>query len=134
MARVRRLTAVLVTLGTLLSLSACGTSASLVVGTYKATIVTTAVSFQAQFFSGGTSAFSLVITADGHFVMESRYHPLVTWKGTWSESNDHVTLKTSKIEFNAVEKGDNLQQGRIEYLSRHEPTGYEQSWSAVRTG
>ncbi|HEY7946991.1 MAG TPA: hypothetical protein VID75_04905 [Acidimicrobiales bacterium] len=133
MNRFWRLATALVIFG--MVLSACGSSVPSVVGSYKVTIVTTAVSVQAQFFPGGKREFSLDITADGHFVMESRYRPRVTWRGTWRESDNRLTLTTTnKIEFVAVQKGTDLRQGRLSRFGRPTQSGYTQSWSAVRTG
>jgi len=137
MTRFRRVAAVLVTLGTLLSVSACGTSVPAAVGTYKATFVTTPKPGVASaFIANPDEEFSLVLNGDGHFVMKF-LGPGVTFKGTWSQFKDQITLsevnRLTKIKFVAVQKGRSLREGHIEYLSRPGPVGYTLTWSAVRT-
>jgi hypothetical protein len=137
--RLGRAVAVLVTLASLLSLSACGSSVPSAVGSYRATFVYAPTSVEAKEFVVGNanSIFALVITADGHFVMTSRAHHGATFQGTWSQAESTVTLSekrgTNKIEFVALQEGRNLRQGHIEYLSRPAPVGYTEPWYAVRT-
>jgi hypothetical protein len=137
--RLARAVAVLVTLASLLSLSACGSSVPSAVGSYRATFVYAPTSVDANDFVVGNanSVFALVISADGHFVMTSRGHQGTVFHGTWSQAKSAVTLSetrgTNKVEFVARQEGKNLRQGHIEYLSRPAPVGYTLPWYAVRT-
>jgi hypothetical protein len=59
------------------------------------------------------------------------------FKGTWSQSNDCVTLSekkgTTQIMFTALQKGRNLREGRIEVIGKSLDPGYTLLWYAVRT-
>lgn len=136
MTQLRRVGAVLVTVGALLPLSACGTSLSLAVGSYKATIACTTNPGPASFFPcNAKSLYSLVISANGQFVMKYLGHQGGAFKGTWSQSKDRVTLsEKNKIVFTALQKVGNLREGRIEVIGEQADVnvGYTVSWYAVR--
>ncbi len=136
MARLSRFAAGVATIGTLMLLSACGTSVPAAVGSYKVTFVVTKNPGSIGFIVGSPdSAFSLALNEDGHFVMKPSGHAGATFKGTWSQSEDVVTLNSSKNRFVARLNGKNLQKGLVAYLGRPPPTGASTlSWSAVRTG
>ena len=137
MAKFRRIAAVLLTIEMMLSLSACGRTTSAAVGSYKATIACTTNPGPASSFPcNAKSLYSLVISADGQFVMRYLGHQGGAFKGTWSQTRDRVILSeihaTTKIVFVAFQKGRNLREGRIEATGRHVNVGYILSWYAVR--
>jgi hypothetical protein len=131
----RRLIAVFVILGTLLSLSACSTtSVSSVTSSYKATFVATPQPGpMSGFFAVSNNVFHLVLYGNGRFVMVSSDRTGTTFKGTWNQSKDVLTLNSRNNQFVALRKGRNLRDGRVGYLGRSPPTGYVVTWSAVRT-
>jgi hypothetical protein len=136
--RPRRIAAVLFALAAIVSLSACGSSIPSAVGSYKTTIRDTPESAQAKAFVVGKSndVFSLVISANGHFVMKHLGHPAGAFNGTWSQTKDRVTLSeakgTTKIMFVALQKGGDLRDGRIEVIGTDLDPGFRLSWSGVR--
>jgi hypothetical protein len=137
MAKFRRTGAVLLTIEVMLSLSACGRTTPAAVGSYKATIAcTTNPGPASPFPCNAKSLYSLVISANGQFIMKYLGHPGGAFKGTWSQTKDRVTLSenkgTTKIEFVALQNGTNLREGRIEVPGGHVNVGYILSWYAVR--
>jgi len=142
MARFRRAVALLVTLGTLLSLSACGTSVPAAVGSYRATFVLVPIpGAPPSGLTGKLSVvYSLVLSSNGHFVMTSHVGSL---NGTWSEARDHVRLTgvgapagvdPSKFVLMARLKDRNLLDGTLDLPGQKPSVAYTPHWSAVRTG
>ena len=133
----RRAAALVVTIGILLSLSACGNSVPAVVATYKATFVvtpapTTLSSTVNDFYVDPPhSVYSLVLRKGGHFAMTPLDDARVTFNGTWSESNGFITLNTPEDQFIAQVKGRDLRRGQVGSIGSM-PT-YTVTWSAVRT-
>jgi hypothetical protein len=134
MARLRRVVVILVTLGTLLALSACATTAiPSVAASYKATFVFTPTSGVNDFVAvPPNSIFSLVLDRDGRFIMKASGHAGTTFKGTWSRSKSFLTLNSAKNQFIALVKGKTLLNGQVAYLGSA-PMTYTVRWSAVRT-
>jgi hypothetical protein len=125
------------TLGTLLSLAACGPPVPTAVGSYKVTFVYKPTPGTPPFVIGNADTVgSLVLTADGHFVINSLSHRGGMFKGSWSQSTDQVTLSrkkgTTTLVLIAMLKGKNLRDGHIEYLGTPAPVGYTEPWYAVR--
>jgi hypothetical protein len=119
-----------VSLGTLLSLSACGTSGTSAIGTY------TAVFNYSQHSTKPTSA-ALTLKADGHFVLIAGGHAL---KGTWSESDGSVTFNgtdgPAKFVLHVHQSGNDLgsasRPGSLKGLGAYELKGRSIPWYAVR--
>jgi hypothetical protein len=135
MTLLRRLAVFLVTLGSVLAVSACTTtSVPSVVGSYKATFVDhPQPGPMSGFFVGSNSVFALLLDGNGRFVMASSDHARTTVRGTWSESKDVLSLTSPKNQLIALVQGANLRRGRVAYVGRSAPTTYTLTWSAVRT-
>jgi hypothetical protein len=138
MTRLRRLAAVSVTAGVLLSASACGTSVPVAVGSYTVTFVYTIKPGAPNRFGIGehSGTMSLVLAPDGHFVLTSLARAGGSLKGSWSEVKSKVTLSsgtgTSKVILIASLKGRNLQERGSKVLGLSGPIGYAVEWRAIR--
>ena len=118
------------TVGTLLSFSACETSGSSAIGTY------TAVFNYSQHSTKPTSA-ALTLKVDGHFVLVAGGHAL---KGTWSESDGSVTFDgtdgPAKFILHVRQSGKDLgsasRPGDLSGLGAYDLKGMSILWYAVR--
>jgi len=103
------------TIGTLLSLSACGTSTPSAVGSYKAMFDITGTTNHPTYPLFYYQAVPFALGADGHFVMD--FGPGYVMKGTWSQSEGRVTLSgkvgNERATLGAVQQGRNLVEGDI---------------------
>jgi hypothetical protein len=126
MTRIGRVAGALVTVATLLSLSACGTSAPAAVGSYRATFVG----------KHASPTFPLVLAADGRFVLQ--LGPDGTpFRGVWSQTGDRVTMTgkvgITKVVLQAIETGAKLNQGSYASFGRLKSQQFALPWTAVRT-
>jgi hypothetical protein len=129
---VKRWLALLTVLGSLVSLSACGTAAPAAVGSYKVTIVIKPDPVANDFYVDPTPmVYRLLLSDGGHFVMTPSEHGDTTFDGTWSESKGFITLNTPKTQFVAHVKGGDLRHGQVATVGPG-PTS-NVTWSAVRT-
>jgi hypothetical protein len=120
------------TIGTVLSLSACGTSAPSAVGSYRATFVGRSGLHK--------TTIPLVLAADGRFVIDltppGAAFAGAPFTGRWSQNGGQVTLNgregITEVVLVATETGKNLGQGTLESLGRSKALRFTMPWYAVR--
>ena len=135
MSMLRRSVVVLLALGSLLSLSACG-SPPPATAAYQATVITQ---------NGHRASYPLVLAADGHFVLDIGPGG-APFKGSWTERNNDVTLTGSgsytltgtrgraiNLILDAKQVGTGLRDGGSEMTGQPRPQASSLfAWYAVR--
>jgi hypothetical protein len=127
MSVIRRSVAILVALGSLLTLSACGSPSPSASAAYQATFIGT---------NGHKASYPLVLASDGHFVLDLGPGG-APFKGSWTESNNDVTLTgtegaTTKVQLLAEQVGTALRKGEFESSGLRKAEPFLLPWSAVR--